>query len=69
MDDPKKLLAELLRANLVKDPALAAKRRRLLEKLAAAEREPDPLEMQHQQRMMDGVAAKLWPERGGSDNP
>lgn len=54
-------LGELLRAKLVKDPALAGKQRRLLEKHGTA-----PVD---QRRMREGVAAKLWPERGGSDNP
>lgn len=63
---PEKLLAELLRARLSKDPELAAKQRRLLEALqdppAGAPEMPGKQEMKHQQRMADAVAAKLWPK-------
>jgi hypothetical protein len=66
MDDSTKLLAELLRAKLAKDPILAAKQRRLLEKLGAAQ--VDELDMKHQQRMADAVAAKLAAMRGDSES-
>ncbi len=61
------VLAELLRARLTKTPELAAKQRRLLEVLLnpppGAPEAPGVLEQQHQQRMADAVAAKLWPKR------
>lgn len=64
------LLAELLRARLSKDPALAEKQRRLLEKLQNpppdAPEMPGKQEMEHQQRMADAVAAKLWPKKDGA---
>lgn len=58
--DPKAVLASILRERLIKDPALAAKQRRLLDMLNPP---VDALEMEHQQRMADAVAQKLWPRR------
>ena len=60
-DTAAKVLAEVLRERLSKSPELAAKQRRLLEKLNPP---PDKLEMDHQRRMADAVAVKLWPKQG-----
>lgn len=65
--DAAKVLAELLRERLAKSPELAAKQRRLLEMLRnpppGAPEMPGKQEMEHQQRMADAVAAKLWPKK------
>lgn len=59
MTSSKDVLSALLRDRLQKGDSLAAKQRRLLEKVGLTKRVLDELEMQYQQRMTDDAAARL----------